>query len=398
MVFGGAFFTTFLSIYLNSDGYTKGEIGIIQSAFFLGILVGAFQMENLIKRVGHIQALAVFGSLATSSTLLQALYQTFFGWIFLRFLIGLSLAALYIVIESWMLDHSTVKTRGVILSLYMISVYVAQSASQQILSFVEIQSYTPFLISALFTSLSVIPVGLSTSRLTIPSHFETLGFANIMRVSPFGVAGCFVSGLILSALYTFLPIFSVSQGIPSAHLMSITIAGGVILQLPIGKFSDYFERRRVLLFTIMISLLLSFTAFFYEGNSSTGIYVLCFLMGGFLFVLYPLCITQVCDHLDHSHIITATAFLLIAYGLGSVFGPVLSSITIDAFGINALFLYFTALLGVLGAIGAYSMILRPVVPLDEQTEFLPLTSVTPVTYEMDPRGESTDEEQESDSR
>lgn len=392
MVFGSAFFTTFLSIYLDTEGYTKGEIGIIQSAYFLGIFLGAFLMENLIKRVGHIQALAVFGSIATSSTLVQALHQSFYSWIFLRFLIGLSLAALYIVIESWMLDRSTTITRGVILSLYMICVYAAQAASQQILSFVPILSFTPFLISALFTSLSIIPVGLSTSRINIPTHHETLGFGHIIKISPFGVAGCFISGLILSALYSFLPIFSISKEIPSAHLMSITIAGGVLLQLPIGKISDFFERRKVLLFIVFASLLLSLMGFFYEGNSSGSIYFLSFLIGGFLFVLYPLCITQVCDHLDHSHIITATALLLIAYGLGSVMGPILSSLTIGTFGISSLFLYFAALLGALGLVGVYTTILRPIVPLDEQTEFLPLTNVTPVTYEMDPRGEETEED------
>jgi len=120
MIFGTAFYTTFLSVFLDTAGYTQREIGIVQSAFFLGLFFGAFQMERLIKRVGHIQALVVFGSLATSVTILQALIQIFPAWVFFRFLSGLSLAALYIVIESWMLDHSTETNRGVVLSLYMI--------------------------------------------------------------------------------------------------------------------------------------------------------------------------------------------------------------------------------------------------------------------------------------
>ncbi|MGA8163767.1 MAG: MFS transporter [Waddliaceae bacterium] len=388
MIFGSAFYTTFLSVFLDSEGYTRGEIGYVHAAFFLGMLLGAFQMEKLIKRVGHIQALAVFGSLATSSTLLQALSQTFLAWIFLRFLFGLSLAALYIVIESWMLGHSTPKTRGVILSLYMICLYASQSASQQVLSFVDIHSFTPFLVSALFTSLSVIPVGLSTSRITLPPSHEPIGFFRIIKLSPFGVSGCFISGLLLSALYSFFPILAVSKGIPSANLMSVTIAGGVILQWPIGKFSDYFERRKTLLVMVIMTLCLTLMGYLYGEASSTQVLSLSFLIGGFSFTLYPLCITQVCDHLHHSNITTATALLLIAYGFGSVLGPVASSMVVDAFGINSLFLYFAALLAILAGIGAYTTMRRPIIPLEDQTEFQPLTNVSSVAYEMDPRSEN----------
>ncbi|MCB1110154.1 MAG: MFS transporter [Chlamydiia bacterium] len=397
MIFGSAFYTTFLSIFLDSSHYSREEIGWIHSSFYLGMFVGAFQMEKLIKRIGHIQALAVFGSLATSATLMQGLYQDFIAWTVLRFLFGLSLAALYIVIESWMLHNSTVKTRGVILSLYMISLYAAQSVSQQLLFIIDIHTSFPFMISALFTALSVIPVGLSTSRITLPSVHEKVKFFKIIKASPFGVSGCLVSGLILSALYSFFPIFSVSINIPSENLMSITIAGGALLQWPIGKLSDYFERQRVLLFVVGIALVLSVLGLIIQGASIANTLILFFLAGGLLFTLYPLSITQVCDHLENSHIVTATSLLLIAYGLGCVLGPIASSIVIERLGIHAIFLYFAALLGLLGCVGIYVTIRRPIVPLKEQTEFMPLPNMTPVAYELDPRSEALQDEKCGDS-
>lgn len=387
MVFGSAFYTTFVSVFLQSEGYPREKIGFIHSAFFFGMFLGAFQMEKLIKKVGHIQALAVFGSLATSATLLQALCQTFPAWIFFRFLLGLSLASLYIVIESWMLYKSDLKTRGAILSIYMFCLYSAQSASQQLLSLVNINSYTPFLISAVFTSLSIIPVGLSSFRITLPTSQEKIGFFNIIKLSPFGVTGCFVSGLILSALYSFFPVFSISKNIPSQNLMSITIAGGVLLQWPIGKLSDYFERRRVLLITVVVALILSICIFIFREASITIILFLSFLIGGLLFTLYPLSITQVCDNIDHSHITRAASLLLVSYGFGSVFGPIISSVVVQTFGINSLLLYFTVLLGAFGLVGIYSTMKQPIIPLDQQTEFQSLPTVTPIAYEMDPRSE-----------
>lgn len=387
MIFGSAFYTTFLSLYLDSQGYSRNDIGIVQSAYFLGVLVGGFQMEKFINRVGHVQALAVFGSVATTSTLAQAFCQNFYALCILRFAVGLSLAALYIVIESWMLYRSSVKTRGVILSLYMISLYTAQSASQQLLSYIEMNSLTPYILSAIFTSLSVIPVGLTTFRVEKSSEHSPLSFAEIAKSSPFGFSGCLISGLLLSALYSFFPIYSKSIGIPSQYLMSLIIAGGVTLQLPIGKLSDYFERRRVLLTTVAIAALLSFSGLFFGSFSTELIVAVTFLLGGFLFTLYPLSITQVCDHLDSSHVTTATALLLVAYGFGSVIGPIASSILIEIWSIEALFLYFGALLLLLTAVGTYSTLVRPIVPLVDQMDFMPLPSNTTIGAELDPRGD-----------
>lgn len=387
MIFGSAFYTTFLSLFLNSKGVPQSEIGYLHSMFFLGLLVGAFFMENLIKRVGHIQSLAVFGSLATSSTLIQGLEHEYWVWLATRFLNGISLAAIYIVIESWMLYESTPRNRGVILSIYMMSFYAAQSLSQQVIGFIDINTYTPFMLSALFTSLSIIPVGLSVKRITYPPDHESMGFMYVMKKSPLGVAGCITSGLLLSAVYSFLPLVALSRGILSKDMMTATIAGGFFLQWPIGKLSDYFDRRKILILMIALSLAVCLTNYFFREFAIQMSLLLTFLVGGFLFTLYPLSISQVCDHLDNSQVTTATALLLVAYGVGSVSGPVLSSWMIQQKGIDILYLYFSVLLALLLLLGLWSAFFRPKIPIEDQEDFVPLPNVTPVANEMDPRGE-----------
>ena len=392
MIFGSAFYTTFLSLFLNHSGYSSQEIGWIHSSFYFGMFLGAFQMERIIKRIGHIQSLAVFGSLASSATLLQGLYQNFFAWNVFRFVFGLSLAALYIVIESWMLFNSTAKTRGVILSLYMIALYVAQSLSQQLLFLVKIDSAAPFMISALFTALSVIPVGLSTSKIQLPPVHEEIKFWRILTLSPFGFFGCFVSGLILSSLYSFFPLLAIGRKISSENLLTFTIAGGVFLQWPIGKLSDFFERRRVLLSVVLLSLLLSLFGYLFDSLSTSWTLCFVFVLGGLLFTLYPLSITQVCDHIENYQIITATAHLLVVYGLGCVIGPATASILVTLSSIQAIFLYFAGFLLLLSALGIYVTLRYPIVPLKEQMDFMPLPNITPVAYELDPRMEEIPQE------
>ncbi|MEM7494564.1 MAG: MFS transporter [Myxococcota bacterium] len=70
---GVGFYTTFISLYFEDLGYNKISIGIIQAAYFLGLLLGAWKCEQLVRRVGHIQILAASGSFLAATTLIQAL-------------------------------------------------------------------------------------------------------------------------------------------------------------------------------------------------------------------------------------------------------------------------------------------------------------------------------------
>jgi len=382
MMLGVGFFTTFVTLYLNDQGYSNTEIGYAQSAYFFGMFLGGFKMESFIRKIGHIQTLAVFGSLGTSTILLQGLLPFFPLLVFCRFLLGLSITAIYIVIESWMLDRSTVKIRGVVLSLYMIFLYAAQAASQQFLVFLSISSTLPFLIAAFFTSLCVIPVSLSTEKFILPAHLETMKFSKIFRISPFGTMGCLVSGIILSVIYSFFPLFAIDRAVRSEQLMFATIGGGMLLQWPIGKLSDYFERRLTLISIVFAGMLLSIVPLLYEGSSEMIVFGIAFLFGGVSFTLYPVSISQVCDHLDQTHITKAAAFLTILYGLGSIIGPNLVPGLIQSMGMNGIFLFFCIVLGELGGIGLFTYFSRPKIPKEEQNAYLPLS---PMVQDMDPR-------------
>ncbi|MCB1119811.1 MAG: MFS transporter [Chlamydiia bacterium] len=385
MMMGNGFFVTFISLTLDSQGHSREQIGWVQSAYYFGMLLGAFKMEQLIKRIGHNQALAVFGSLGTCTILAMAMEYHFVAWLFFRFVAGLSLAAIYIVIESWMLAKSDATTRGIILSLYMIGLYSAQAISQQVIHFIDITSMTPYLIAAFFTSLSVIPVGLSISRVPIQEELESPPFSKLLFTSPFGATGSLMGGVVLSSLYTFYPLWGVSRNLSPQDLMTLTIGGGVIMQWPLGMLSDYFERRYVLLGIIAMIAFFCLISFMYSSESPGVIYPLSFLLGGVAFTLYPVSVTQLCDHLQPHQITKATAFLLIVYGLGAVIGPIITGAIITTFGLDTFFLLFILLMAVNAAVGIHSLTHRPHIHPDEQVNFLPLPRNTPIAYEMDPR-------------
>ena len=94
--------------------------GALMSGYFIGYFIGANVVPNLVGKVGHIRVFAAFASIASLSILLHAIIVNPYVWMIGRFLTGLSMISIYVVVESWLNDRTTNKTRGKVLSIYMI--------------------------------------------------------------------------------------------------------------------------------------------------------------------------------------------------------------------------------------------------------------------------------------
>lgn len=384
LMMANGYLMSFLSIRLIIEGFEESMVGYLHSAYYAGLLIGSVRVEGLIKRVGHIRSFATFGSICAASIMYQGFWDNPYAWIFMRFIAGICFAALWVVIESWLLQTSTVDTRGKILSYYMIALYTAQALGQYLLDVTNIYSMEPFFVAGLICSLSIVPV--SVTYFQSPPLNETKPFSVIalVRASPFGYLGCVLAGVIISSIISFAPNFAQVAKIPVSQLMSVTIIGGVILQWPIGKLSDIFDRRTILICVSFATMLPALAILFYPTND-ISVLVLSFILGGFCFTIYPLSITQAVDRVDIDNITVITGVLLFAYGIGSVLGPLIAPLFMTQIGPIALFGFIAGSACILGVVGLYSSLFHPQVPAEDQGEYVPLPPTTPVAYDMDPR-------------
>ncbi|APS55722.1 hypothetical protein AVI51_16590 (plasmid) [Piscirickettsia salmonis] len=75
LTLGSALLTTFLSLKLDSLNTSEFLIGGLTTAYYAGMVLGAFKLEGLILRVGHIRAYSAFASM-----LAVFLYYMAFMW------------------------------------------------------------------------------------------------------------------------------------------------------------------------------------------------------------------------------------------------------------------------------------------------------------------------------
>lgn len=93
---------TLVGLRATLEGFSVTMVGAVMSAYFFGFAVGSWVCPPAIRRVGHIRAFAAFATVASSATIAYPLVVEPFAWFVLRILTGVTLAGLYMAIESWL--------------------------------------------------------------------------------------------------------------------------------------------------------------------------------------------------------------------------------------------------------------------------------------------------------
>lgn len=382
---GSGFLSTLISLRLERGGSGTLMIGAVATAYFAGLTVGALRAGPVVQRVGHIRAFAAFVSLLSASTLAYALFQNVLFWASLRFIDGLCVAGVFICLESWLNERAETETRGSILAGYMIALYSGQALGQFLLNFGRTPSI-PFLIASILISLAVIPVVLTRIAAPLPGQNAPCTMRQLYVSSPLGFIGAMTTGLMLGAFYGLAAVHVRRLGLDlsqTASFMSIVILGGVALQWPLGRLSDRFDRRRVIVTSFGATMAVCVALTMVDGMG-LALLTLGGLFGGLSFALYPLCVAHTNDRLDPSARVAASGALVLLYSIGAALGPTGAAAAMTLFGASGLFLFIAIVAGGTLAFGLWRQASSLPVPGDDQQSYQILPRTTPMAAMLDP--------------
>ena len=374
--------------------------GAIMSGYFVGYFCGANIIPNLVGKVGHIRVFAAFASMASLAILIHAVFINPYIWVAGRFLTGLSLIGVYIVVESWLNDRATNRNRGQVLSVYMFITFFGLALGTLLLNFSSPEKYEPFILISLLFSIALIPILLTKRK---PPKFKKISSINIKqlyKISPLGTFSMFCTGFVHSSLFTLGAVYAARMNFTifeiSLFLFLISIAGAVF-QWPIGYFSDRHDRRIIIIFCTFLSMIFCFFIILSTGTSlenmylasSTGInkimfFILITLYAGFALPMFTLNLAYVNDFISKEKFVAAGAGLQIIFGMGAMGGPILCSIFMKIYGVNGFFIYLGIFHFLVGVFGMYRITRRDYEDNPEST-FTPLPrNITPLGIELDP--------------
>jgi MFS family permease len=393
---GNGLIGTLTPVRAHSQGFSDIAVGALGAWYFTGFVVGCFSGPRLLARVGHIRAFAVAAALVAASVLVQPVWTAPTAWFGARAITGLSMAILYMTIESWLNDRARNETRGRLLSLYVAVNLSALLAGQWLLLIADPSSFELFSVGAMLYCLCVIPIGLT--RLPAPSLQPTprLDIPRLLMISPVGAAGCMTVGLANGAFWTLAPIYAQSLNFSTRQLalfMSVFIAGGALVQLPLGRISDGTDRRWIIAGTCTVAsfcgIVLGVLGWLLVRVPNI-FYAVVFALGAAMLPLYSLSIAHANDRLPRSDFVEASAGLLMINAAASIPGPLLASFVIATAGPYSLFLY-TALIHAAMAFYAFTrMRLKEPAAAETRDLFAPLPQGSPAVLPLDPRAPAQD--------
>ncbi|MBF0256320.1 MAG: MFS transporter, partial [Gammaproteobacteria bacterium] len=192
---------TLVGLRASAEGFSVLQVGAVMSAYFLGFALGSWICPALIRRVGHIRAYAAFATVASAAAIAYPLIIDPLAWVILRMLTGLTLAGLYMAIESWLNVIAPNQFRGRLFSLYPAITLLALGTGQYLLFLGEVEGFDLFALITILISLSLLPIVLT--RIDQPAQVETssLSLRRLMQVSPLGLMTTFMAGIINGAAH-----------------------------------------------------------------------------------------------------------------------------------------------------------------------------------------------------
>lgn len=319
------FFGTFFSLRVAIEDFDATLASLVLSAYFAGFTVGAVFCGQIIRRFGHIRAYAAFAGIVVAVTAAMPLLPTPLSWIVLRALIGFGCAGLFIATESWLNAKASPSERGKIFSIYMVGTFLALGLGQLLVGRMEIEAEAPFNVIVALFAVALVMVTVTRAEPPQLTVEPALSFRHLSSAAPVAVAGTLLSGLINGAFYALVPAWMLSQQIENTKIgwvMLSAVLGGLALQVPVGRLSDWFDRRHVLI-ALSGCLVITVIALALLPHTLPIVLPLAALFGGLMSTLYPVCVAHAHDRMPADRVVAVSSRLILLSGVGSVLGPLI---------------------------------------------------------------------------
>lgn len=338
-----AVLNTLVPLWLTHDLLATWQVGIVSSSYYTGNLAGTLLAGWLIRQYGFNRSYYLATVMFAVATLCLAMMSGFWSWSAMRFIAGVGCALMWVVVESALLCSGTVRNRGQLLAAYMVVYYIGTVTGQLLVSKLstELLSVIPWVTSLVFCAvLPLVFTRVSTSGEATEAAPARIWPMLRRRSSRLGINGCIISGILLGSLYGLMPLYLSHQGMSDANVgywMALLVSAGIVGQWPIGRLADRFGRMLVLRVQVFV-VILGAMAMLTNAAMAPALFVL----GLAGFTLYPVAMSWACETVAHHELVAMNQALLMSYTVGSLAGPAMTSVLMQNYSDQLLFVMIAA--------------------------------------------------------
>ncbi|VVE01330.1 MFS transporter [Pandoraea horticolens] len=349
LVVGNGLFATAIPFHALKYGASTFTIGVIQSCYYGGFLLGAFYNRSLIERIGQHRAFVAFTALAALFVMGFAVSETTLTLCVLRLGTGFALMGMYTTVESWLNGSVPNTMRGRVFGSYLTINYLAVSTGQFLLNIGEAGSEGQLLLVAGLFVAAILPITLMQGWPTRVADERLVkrpaiglfdSVAEMARATPIAIPGCILAGFLYSAFYAIMPVYLTRIGLSIGSLstlMGVALFGALLMQWPVGRLSDRMDRRTLSRRLAFASA--AFCAPLIVFQAHWLVFVLMFLFSAVNFTQYGLIVSHVNDRTVPERRVAVSATLLILFSVGGILGPMIASMAVTLLGPGGLHVF-----------------------------------------------------------
>lgn len=337
-----------LALRLNEANVPTSDIGIILAVYYVGYIAASLSSAKIINKVGHIRAFSAYLSILSGLVLMHALSPTPWYWAGLRIAEGYCLGASFMCLESWLNTRAKNENRGIIMSMYMVTTYLGSACGQLMLNIQDERPFVVFTLISIIYSIALVPISLTALPTPEIKLQKSMSLKRLYKISPVGVMGCVISGVMVGSIYTLGALYATECGLSierTSLFMFFVIIGGMLAQIPVGKISDRMDRRFVLLWEAGLMFFIAPWMHYFLDENLALLIIGALILGATIFVMYPVCVSHVNDQIEDSERVLASGLLISLQSIGMVFGPIAISFAMQEFGSISFLIAFSLVNG-----------------------------------------------------
>jgi len=232
-------------------------------------------------------------------------------------------------------------------------------AGQLLVNSFDTLDATLFILVAILICLSIVPISLTPTPAPSPVPSARLDLKALYRLSPVGVVGCLLAGIVEGAFWSLGPVFAQGRGMGTADvalLMAAFVLGGTISQWPLGWASDRIDRRIVISMAAFGTVVTGLVIGFDIVPQGLATFVVAGCHGALMIPIYALCISHANDVVPNERMVETSGGLLLSFSIGATAGPITASLFMRDDQPGGLFIFIGATLCLLGLFVIYRLL------------------------------------------
>ena len=342
LIFG--FQPPLIALVLERGGASSFEIGAVSSVSTVAIMLCSPLYPSAIRRLGSRRAVILGIAVSTVVLFVMPLLPGFQGWFVLRFVTGCSLGLEWIASEIWLNRLATDQTRGTVMGTYATVFAAGVMSGPLLLQLTGTSGWRPFVVGAVCLALTALPLLAARDPEAGDATGDRLQWLRIARAAPIVMLAALIAGLVESAYVSLLPVFALLRGLDEHSallLVTVFLAGNVILQLPIGRLGDRLGRYRVLALCAAVCVIGPILLSAVMGVPWL-VWPLLLLWGGTMYGFYTQGIALLGESYPHAELADANTVYVVVYCAGGIVGPILGGLAMDNWSPNGLLVFLSA--------------------------------------------------------